>query len=156
MSTQIKIYLELFRDGKWVCKPAIDINHNQAYYFFALLCGTLKRGSKNRALPLLKNRGLPPDLSDSLAYEWAEYGEWMHDGNYITVAELRAASEQVEDLKKYMSRYCLTEEDFGQLDVFLRDIELYTSPEDSLLRAKNGTRVVLQPDQIRIVFWFDN
>lgn len=160
MGTNIVIYLELFRDGKWVCKPYPMFNPEQDYDLFSVLAGVRRSGPRKRVDPLVTNRGLPHDLSDSVKYDWLEWGDAMHDENYLTLAELREGAKKIRVSNITPDTWVFPDEDKllpWSFSTLLSDLECYASREYSTLRAQEGKeKVVLQPDQIRIVFWFDN
>lgn len=97
------------------------------YDLFCFLAGVRDYG---RGIPTLSEpRDLPPDISDGV---WLEFKGWMEDAHSISHLMLSELTEYSysEDLKKALG--------------------------DEYFETLNLLKTHGEPDEIRLVFWFDN
>lgn len=135
------------------------------YYFFGILAGVRYSVLK----PIAPNRGLPPDLSDTLRKAYKS--EWYHSATFLTVKELERALNRyakytkssegpldieqhidapMEDAFKYSedSSIALSRINNSVIKYIRFNLD-WEKAENKLLGSKNKT-------EYRIILWFDS
>jgi hypothetical protein len=161
MGTDIHAFAEVRRDGLWSkvenAFPRPEINQYPGhemwdrlfYWRHYGLFGFLADVRNYAKVPTIgPPRGFPDDASAELNAMWQEEGAWTetHSASWLTLAELQAfdydevfidedvASEREEDALRTVREFLP--------DIYFRDLEILSG--------------LGKPEDVRVVFWFDN
>lgn len=148
MGCDIHLYSETFKDGKWVADCAntfnVDVDDNdyvdmtssysegRDYALFGLLCN----GVRCQWPWSFEERGFPNDASDELQKLCKQWDGDGHSHSWLTVAELKGKSVEM----------------LIQPEMEARELNRYLTQLINGLPASASDN----PEQQRIVFWFDN
>jgi len=150
MGCDIHFYSETRKNGKWVADHAdsftksepeegetwYELNMNQSYNGgrYYLLFGLLSEGVRYDIPQAFPQRGVPDDASDEIQQIFKSWDCDAHSANHITVAELKEkAAALLVDPDPEAPRLCSA----------LSDVIRGLPPSEN-------------PDEQRVVFWFDN
>jgi hypothetical protein len=160
MGCDIHAYVEIRRDGTWHHFDEKVFGHGgltaepfdwRDYGLFGFLADVR---NYSRSPVIAEPRGIPDDVSPEVLGEYDEWGVDAHTPTWLTAAELLAYDYDAvfwdRRVTKNGNGAALAEEGEGE-DRTLRDLlgTGYFGDLDQL--AKLG-----MPDDVRVVFWFDN
>ena len=160
MGCDIHLHTEVFKDGTWRClddivkNPDFGEEFESEYYvreyfiklyrnyeLFALLANVRNYGSfKNK--PISEPKGLPNDVSDNVGIESEKWGIDGHSHSYHTLADLLIWWKDAP--KNQMKALLMKHNNISQetMDTMNKIISVMENQTDN-------------PENIRIVFWFD-
>jgi len=168
MGCDIHSYAEVKKDGKWsqVTEHFNDIYSDngkgdspfdgRSYTLFAFLAGVR---NYDRCEPISELKGLPDDVSDDVRDEYMYISDEWHSVSYLTLAELLAFDYDKtfwnRRVTKQTSPNCwngasLAEEGEGKI-ISYRD-----NLGDNYFDTLKELEALGEPENVRIVFWFDN
>lgn len=140
MGTDIHMFMEIYRNNRWVHKPTKSLPENRNYEFFKLLVGNIRSDRENESTPLFTlsplPKGIPSDISECISYEISDWRKDVHSFSYFSLTELLKEIVNVET-SDVLTQF--TKNNFEQLIDELSDCSENISSDD-----------------IRIVFWFDS
>jgi hypothetical protein len=156
MGCDIHIYVEIEKDNKWIPADKLDyvdefysgvychapfyvkreIYEERNYHLFSFLAGV--RGWDEPTIP---PRGFPDNLSDEIQ-EIVDFG-FEHTACWLSLRDL-------QQLKWYRSK------DKWSLESFFRQQGRGSSNTTMTKLKEIQKKNKLNPDQVRIIFWFDS
>lgn len=129
MGCDIHMHTEIRIDGRWAHEGAGPYDDRNYDLFWVLGENTRSPGPNP---PIASYRGIPEDASDFVRFEHEEWGGDAHSATWLTLAELQAW------LAKHPNQVDIDDSSFWS-----KGME-YLSGLDAA------------PEDVRIVFWFDN
>jgi len=157
MGCDIHTYTEALVNGKWIPIGAVGVDwiwdekaedefpalaikspyRDRNYSLFSVLAGV--RGEGPAIIP---PRGVPDDMNESIAAEYERWGCDAHTAHHYYLSELIENRHQFE-----------REEDWGDGKKYKVGGGFLNTLDDLTELAK---RYEIDPEDVRIVFWFDN
>ena len=142
MGCDIHLITEIKKDGEWVANKKKIFGHKdyltdspfdwRNYSIFSFLAGVRNRDDIE---PIFKPRGLPKDSNYIKKKTEDVYGDYYRGYSYITLREfIEFNYEQKATEEETYRQYLLPE--------FFEELELL--------------KTLGEPDDVRILFWFDN
>lgn len=144
MTTDIHLYVEYWEEGKWVSADIwkyvtydrwwkrSSYYSNQNYRLFAFLAGVRNRDYQ----PLSYPRGLPIDVSPEVRGNADFFEGDAHTHSWFLLSELLAVDWTSPE--------------------GTRDSEIRWFTPTTFLKALEKMEKLGDPDEVRVVFWFDN
>ena len=154
MGCDIHLYVEVREQDRWLFDENIRLVRNYFLFLFLNPHSVSHRWNNKKEVeeikPLSSNRGLPPDLSSKVQREvqrWEADGHshsWFSLSEFLTFQHFKQVLDGEEvDFLTYMR----SEERYGYR-VQWSWHEFY----DYLLKLN----VIYKPEDVRVIFWFDN
>lgn len=149
MGCDIHMYIEKKINGKWIPAqgfmknrnddtpdvPYYDQFHQRNYALFGFLAGV-----RNTDIVWFKPKGFPADASEEVARVYHRWGSDAHTPSYLTKEEL----DRVDW--------------YGEIDYYGERLTRRKAFDQfyDLVYWLNSYDYSCKPDEIRLVFWFDN
>ena len=174
MGCDIHSFIEIRKDGKWrrlveggvtaeewereyhKREKSLEPFSWRSYGMFAFLAGVRNYS----AVPVLvEPRGLPKDVSAGVAMAWEEEGYYCHTASFLSVADLLAHDydSTVED-RRYSKRVGTNSWDGGATaepgQGTMTTWREFLGP--TFMQQLDDLKAMGKPDDVRVVFWFDN
>lgn len=153
MGCDIHLYVEVKKNGKWECAqavreiedglfdvPSADRYHNRDYLLFGLLAGV-----RDTTLQSFVPKGFPEDASLEIQKIYDRWEGDAHTPSWLTLEELQRIRWDAPIPKKFIPG--------EKQQRFLERFQEFYWKVVSGLRSYDYRA---KPDELRIVFWFDN
>jgi hypothetical protein len=161
MGCDIHGFIEVKQKDRWVCKKKHNLKLHRDYYLFTLLADVRNYSKIEYEQKLYPRkclfdefRGLPSDVSNFVEKESNNWGCDGHSHSFITLEEFEKIDYDEPIFPIDGSPAKLIMDNFNNVKVTLREIIKsncdYFEIIDELKSLKK------KPDEVRLVFWFDN
>jgi hypothetical protein len=144
-------------DKDWYKKEKGDSPFNwRSYSMFAFLAGVR---NYDHCTPISEPKGLPSDVSDEIKADYVRWDGDAHSESFLTLKELldfdydqkfwnRRVMKQVSD--NHWNGAALAEEGEGTILTYRENLGSW------FFTHLNDLKALGEPEDVRIVFWFDN